>query len=404
MKDASWNDFPIFKNNPGLVYLDSAATSQKPQAVINAVSNFCETHNSNIHRGIYTLSHNATDLFEKTREKVAKFIGTKTASEIIFTSGTTESINLVARGYGNKHLEKGDIVVLSEMEHHSNIVPWLRLKEEKGIEVTFIPVDDEGILDYKNFDVNYSKVKLLAITHVSNVLGTINPISDIVNHFRKNGAVAKVLVDAAQSIPHLEINVKDLDCDFLAFSSHKMLGPSGVGVLWTKKEILESMDPLIFGSHMIKKVTKDKATWADIPDKFEAGTRNIEGVIGLGAAIDYLQSTGLANILKYEQLLTEYALDKFKTLKDVKLFGSKLSKNRLGVFSFAVGRIHPHDVSEILNRENICIRSGHHCTQPLMSCLGVMGTARASLYLYNTKNDIDKLVDGIELVEKTFKI
>ncbi len=396
-------DFPIFKIRPDLVYLDNSATSQKPKVVIDAVSNFYKSNNSNIHRGIYGLSQHATELFENTRKSIAEFIGTQTSQEIIFTSGTTESVNLVAVGYARKYLKEGDIIVLSEMEHHSNIVPWLMLRE-KGIQVVFIPINKEGELDYKNFKVDYKKIKLIALTHVSNVLGTINPIKEIVSFFKQNGSNAKVLVDAAQSIPHLKINVKDLDCDFLVFSSHKMLGPTGVGVLWAKRELLEKIDPLVFGSHMIERVTKEKATWTAIPDKFEAGTRNIEGVVGLGAAIDYLLNIGLETIEKYESSLTEYALSKFKNLEGIKLFGPTDSKNRLGVFSFAIGDIHPHDVAEILNRENIAVRSGHHCAQVLMDCLGVTATTRASLYFYNTESDIDKLIEGLVKVKEIFNI
>lgn len=397
-------DFPIFTNNPELIYLDSSATSQKPQRVIDAVSSFYEKNNSNIHRGIYDLSQTATDMFENTRKKVAGFIGASTEQEIIFTSSTTEAINLAAYGWARKFLKPGDIIVLSEMEHHSNIIPWMRLKEEKNIELVFIPINSEGRLDYKNLKIDFSKVKLIALTHVSNVLGTINPIAEIVSYFKDNGSDVKVLVDAAQSIPHLAIDVKKLDCDFLAFSSHKMLGPSGVGVLWAKKELLEQMDPLFVGSHMIKKVTKNSVTYADIPERFEPGTRNIEGVIGLGAAIDYLQNVGMDEIEKYEKELTEYALKIFAQQKDVTLFGPKTSENRICVFSFAVGNVHAHDTAEILNRSQIAIRSGHHCAQILMECLGVSGTIRASIYLYNTKEDIDKLFEGIKEVKKTFKI
>lgn len=397
-------DFPIFQNHPKLVYLDSSATSQKPQPVIDAVTKFYEFSNSNIHRGIYDLSQQATDMFENLRKKVADFIGASSEKEVIFTSSTTESINVVAEGFAKKFLKPGDIIVLSEMEHHSNIVPWMNLKNKIGIEVIFLPITSEGRLDYKKFSGDFSKVKLIALTHVSNVLGTINPIAEIVEYFKQNGSDAKVFIDAAQSIPHLAIDVKKLYCDFLAFSSHKMLGPSGVGVLFSKKELLEFMDPLFVGSHMIKKVTKDSVSYADIPEKFESGTRNIEGVIGLGAAIDYLQSIGMEEIEKYEKGLTEYALEMFAQQNAVTLFGPKTAENRIGVFSFAIGNVHPHDTAEILNRSHIAVRSGHHCAQPLMQCLGVSGTTRASLYIYNSKQDIDMLMQGIDLVNKTFKI
>ena len=422
------NDFPIFKNYPDLVYLDSAATSQKPQVVIDAVSQFYETNNSNIHRGIYDLSQSATEMFEDTRKKVADFIGAKDASEIVLTSGATEAFNLVAFGWAKKHLKKGDVVVLSEMEHHSNIVPWIQLKNEIGIELFYLPIDKEFRLDYKvsssssfwqakrvqklkkdagqagmtGFDIK--KIKLLSLTHASNVLGTLNPLGEIIPYFKKLNPEIKICIDVAQSIPHMPIDVSRLDCDFLAFSSHKMLGPSGVGVLYAKKNVLETMDPFVFGSMMIRQVTKEKATWAEVPDKFEPGTRNLEGVIGLGAAIDYLQKVGLENIQKYESELAKYTLEKFAQQKNITLFGPKKGENRVGVFSFAIGRVHPHDAAEILNRSHIAVRTGHHCAQVLMDVLGVSGTARASIYLYNTKDDIDRLFEGINEVKQVFNI
>ncbi|HSA83950.1 MAG TPA: SufS family cysteine desulfurase [Patescibacteria group bacterium] len=396
-------DFPIFKTYPELVYLDNSATSQKSQSVIEAVDTFYKNYNANIHRGIYDLSQTATDMFENVRKKVAHFINADSEKEIVFTASTTESINLVATGWAKKFLKKGDVVVLSEMEHHSNIIPWQRLRDEIGITLFFLPLTDDYRLDYQKFSGDFSKVKLLALTHVSNVLGTINPIEEIVAYFRENGSGVKVLLDIAQSIPHLSIDVKKFTCDFAAFSSHKMLGPSGVGVLYAKKEILEQMDPLLVGSHMIGRVTKEKVTYADIPERFESGTRNIEGVIGLGTAIDYLQQTGMKEIEKYEKEVTEYALEKFASVGKIKLFGPKISHNRIGVFSFAVGTVHAHDTAEILNRFHIAVRSGHHCAQVLMECLGISGTTRASIYLYNTKEDIDALIKGIEEVKDTFK-
>lgn len=400
-------DFPIFTKHSELVYLDSAASSQKPKQVIDAVTNVYETAYANIHRGIYDLSQEATRRYESTRQKVASFINAKDLSEIVFTSSTTEAINLVAYGWAQQHLKQGDIIVLSEMEHHSNIVPWLRLKEKIGIEIIYLPITKEYQLTYqsiteKSFDI--SRIKLVSLTHASNVLGTINPIKEIVAYFKKQGIQAKYLIDAAQSVPHVPVDVQDLDCDFLSFSSHKMFGPSGVGVLWAKKELLETMEPHLLGGHMIHKVTKEKATWAQAPDKFEGGTRNIEGVIGLGAAIDYLQAIGMQTIEKYEKDLTTYALEKIKQIEDMTLFGPTDAENRLGVFSFAIGAIHSHDVAEILNRDHIAIRSGHHCAQVLMQQLGVFGTARASLSLYNTKEDIDKLMAGIAKVKRTMKI
>ena len=400
-------DFPIFNTNPDLVYLDSAATSQKPQLVINSVKNFYEQHNANIHRGIYALSQDATERFESARRKVAEFIGAKDPREIIFTSNASEAINLVAYGWARKFLKKGDLIVTTEMEHHSNIVPWQRLKEEKGIEIVFLPIDENYRLNYKKLTdlaLDLKRIRLITFCHASNVLGTINPIKEILDFLKINNIQSKVLIDAAQSAPHMDINVHNLGCDFLAFSSHKMLGPSGVGILYAKAELLGEMDPLFVGSHMIKSVTKEKATWADIPDKFETGTRNLEGVSGLGTAIEYLQQIGMENIQKHDQELTDYVLTILKHFSDVKLYGPKNGEQRLGVFSFNIANIHAHDVAEILNRSHIAVRSGHHCAQTIMGRIHEPATVRASLYLYNTKEDIDKLAEGIEKVKKMFRI
>lgn len=403
------NDFPIFKTYPKLVYLDSAATSQKPQMVIDSVSEFYSSYNANIHRGIYDLSQIATEKFEDARKKVADFIGAKNASEIIFTSGATEAFNFVVFGYAKKFLKKDDIVILSEMEHHSNIVPWIRLKEEVGIKLVYLPITKNFRLDYKKVTSLINKndlmrIKMVSITHASNVLGAVNPVAEIISYFKKINPEIKVLLDAAQSIPHMRVNVTTLDCDFLVFSSHKLVGPSGVGVLYGKKELLDVMDPFIVGSHMINTVSKEKATWVDIPDKFEPGTRNLEGVIGLAAAIEYIQKIGFDTIETYEKQLVEYMFEKIATQKNITLYSPNDAKDRLGVFSFAIGDVHPHDVSEILNRSQIAVRAGHHCAQPLMKILGVSGTVRASIYLYNTKEDIDRLFEGIDEVKKIFKV
>lgn len=399
--------FPIFKTYPNLVYLDSAATSQKPDIVIDAVSNFYTSNNSNIHRGIYDLSDKATEAFESSRAKVANFIGAKDSSEIIFTANASEAINLVAYGFARKYLKKGDVIVTTEMEHHSNFVSWLRLRDEIGVRLVILPITKNYELDYKKIlstKTPKRKIKLVALTQASNVLGTVNNIAAISKFLRKNDINAKVLVDGAQAIPHLSVDVKKLGCDFYAFSSHKMLGPSSVGVLWSNKELLEEMDPLFVGSHMIETVTSKSATWAGLPDKFEVGTGRLESVVGLGAAIDYLTKLGMKNVESYEKDLTKYALSKLTKIKGVKIFGKTNIKDRLGVFSFAIGNVHPHDIGEILNRRHIAIRTGHHCAQPLMNYLGVYGTARASLYIYNTKSDVDKLVEGIMDVKKIFKI
>ena len=398
-------DFPIFKTYPDLVYLDSGATSQKPQSVIDTVSGFYTRKNANIHRGIYKLAELATETYENTRTQIAKFINAKSNREIIFTGNTNQSINLVAYGWAKKFLKTGDIIVLSEMEHHANIVPWLRLKEERGVEIIFLPLGNDYRLDYSSLRlIPTDKIKLIALTQASNVLGTINPISEIVSLIKKQGIQAKILIDAAQSIPHMPIDVQKLDIDFLAFSAHKMLGPAGVGVLWAKEDLLETMDPFFVGSNMIATVTKEKATWAEIPEKFETGTGNLEGVAGLSAAISYLENIGWENLISHELELTKYGLAKLKELPFIKLLGPAASENRLGIFSFSFAGAHPHDVAQILDSQNIAIRSGHHCAQVTMKALGVPATARASLYLYNTKEDIDKLVVGLKNVKKTLRI
>ncbi|KKR29745.1 MAG: Cysteine desulfurase [Candidatus Woesebacteria bacterium GW2011_GWA1_39_8] len=400
-------DFPIFVTYPKLVYLDSASTSQKPRAVIDAVTDFYTKYNSNVDRGIYDLSEKATAVFENSRAKVAKFIGAPHPEEIIFTANASEALNLVAYGYAKKFLKKGDTVVTTEMEHHSNFVPWLRLKDEIDINLVFLPINNNYDLDYEKtltFEISKNKIKIVCLTHASNVLGTVNPVAKIVKFLKKNDIAAKVLVDGAQAVPHLPVDVQKLGCDFYVFSSHKMLGPSGVGVLWAKKELLKHMDPLMVGSHMIATVSKKKATWAEIPAIFETGTGRLEAVAGLGAAIDYLTKLGMKNIETYEKTLTNYALQKLTKIAGVKIFGKTTPKDRLGVLSFAIGNVHPHDVGEILNRHHIAIRAGQHCAQPLMQVLGVNGTARASLYIYNTKADIDKLAEGIMEVKRIFNI
>lgn len=399
-------DFPIFKNNPDMVYLDSAATSQKPQAVIDAVNYFYTHCNSNVHRGLYSISEEATELYEKSREGIANFIGAGGSREIVFTANASEAINLVAHGWGRKNLSQGDIVVLTEMEHNSNIVPWIRLKKERGVKLYYLPINRDYRLDWKKmFDLGLAKkrIKLIALTHASNVLGSINPIAEIVSEIKRNKINAKVLVDGAQSIPHIPIDVRALGVDFFVISSHKMLGPSGVGALWAKLSLLEEMDPLMVGSHMIETVYKNRATWAPVPDRFEVGTGRLEGVVGFGEAVEYLNKLGMAKVAKYEEGLTGYALEKLSGVKGLKLFGSNKVKNRLGVFSFSYRGVHPHDVGELLNRGGVCVRVGHHCAQPLMRVLGVPATCRASTYIYNTRTDIDRLVEAFSEVKKVFK-
>jgi cysteine desulfurase/selenocysteine lyase len=397
-------DFSIFKTYPKMVYLDSAATSQKPLQVIKAVSDWYTKHNSNVHRGMYDLSVEATQVYEEARDKVAKFIGAKDSKEVIFTGNATEAINLVAWGWGKKFLRKGDIVVLSEMEHHSNIVPWMRLRDEIEIEIYFLRINEKYELDWSEMDkLLKNKIRLVAITGASNVLGTVNPIGQIIKWLIANKIKAKLLVDGAQLVPHVQVNVQKMGIDFLAFSGHKMLGPSGIGVLWARRELLEEMDPLIVGSHMINEVTSDKITWADLPDRFEAGTGRLEAVAGLGAAIDYLNKIGWKEIIEKEKLLNGYMVKLLKNIDGLKIYGKKDVRGRLGVWSFNIDGVHAHDVAEVLNRRHVCVRAGHHCAQPLMKVLGVPATVRASLYIYNDKNDIDRLIEGIMEVKKIFK-
>jgi cysteine desulfurase / selenocysteine lyase len=406
MKNNYKKDFPIFANRPKLIYLDSAATTQKPQIVIDAVTNFYTQYNSNVHRGVYDLSFEATEIYEGARQKIANFIGAKGRSEIIFTGNTTEAINLVALGYAKKNLTKGDIVVLSEMEHHSNIVPWINLKEELGIKIFYLTA--EGFkLNYETLlhsNLDFKKIKIISLTHASNVLGTINPLEEIIPLFKKKCINAKFLVDAAQSVAHIKVDVQKLGCDFLAFSAHKMYGPSGVGALWIKRELLEEMEPVFRGGHMIEEVTKEKVTFAPPPEKFEAGTGRLEAVAGFGAAVDYINSIGFKNIAKFDQALTEYGLKKLNAIKGIELYGSKDMKNKLPIFAFNVLGVHPHDVSEILNRAQICVRAGHHCAQILLQALGVSSSLRASFSIYNSTSDIDQLVKGLEEVKRIFKI
>lgn len=407
-------DFPIFKrkiNGRPLIYLDSASTSQKPQQVIDAVMSVYKYRNANIHRGIYTISEETTKLFEGARDKVAKFINAKDSSEIIFTHNTTEALNIVAYGLGQT-LKKGDTILISEMEHHSNIVPWQRVAKAKGAQLLFIPIDSNGELVLPNFK-QIKNLKIVSLAHVSNVLGIINPIQEIVKKVRSQKLEVTIIVDAAQSVPHMPVDVQRLGCDFLAFSGHKMLAPTGVGVLWGRKKILEKIEPLLVGSHMIREVTKKKSTWNDLPWKFEPGTAAIEAVIGLGVAIDYLNKIEMEEIRDRERKLTKYALEKLEDVEEISIYGPKpvydqytgiSGIERSGVISFNIEGVHSHDVAQILDGEGICIRSGHHCAMPLHQRLGIEASCRTSFYLYNDKEDIDKLIEGINKVKKIFKI
>jgi len=397
-------DFPIFKNNPGLVFLDSGASAQKPQVVIDKVSEVYEKYYANVHRGIYSLSEKASEEYENVRSKVVKFINADSERQIIFTKNTTESINLVAYTWGRQNIKEGDEILITEMEHHANMLPWRWLAKEKKAKVVYWPVNNKGRLDLSGLDkLLTTKTKLVAFTHMSNVLGTINPAKDIVKKV-KDKSKALVLVDGAQSVPHFPVDVADIGADFYVFSSHKMCGPAGVGVLHVKEEILESMDPFMYGGDMIANVTFKGAEWNEIPYKFEAGTPNIAGVIGFGAAIDYLQGIGMDRVFKHEEELVKIGLDKLLKVKGLNLFGPHDLKDRGAVFAFDLEGIHPHDSASIFDEQKICVRAGHHCTQPLHIKLGLPASLRASFYLYNIKEDFDKLIQGIKKVQEIFKI
>jgi cysteine desulfurase/selenocysteine lyase len=398
-------DFPILQRKIGrktLVYLDSASTSQKPKQVIDSVSHFYETSNANIHRGIYTISEEETVLFEGAREKVAAFINAKSPSEIVFTRNTTEALNIIAYGLG-KNIHKGDAILISEMEHHSNIVPWQRVAKERNAKLYYWKISDEGVL--LDEDVGrIQNLKIVSLSHVSNVLGTINPLEKIVRKIRSKKPGLTIVIDAAQSVPHMPVDVKRIDCDFLAFSGHKMLAPSGVGVLFGKEKLLTKMEPLLVGSHMISEVTMGDAVWADLPAKFEPGTAPIEAVVGLGSAIDYLNEVGMDIVRNHELRITDYALTRMAKIDRLTLYGPRDAKQRGGVIAFNVQGIHPHDVAQILSEDAICVRSGHHCAMPLHKKLEVEASVRASFYIYNDEADVDKLMGGIEKVKKTFKV
>ena len=397
-------EFPIFQREtkPGtaLVYLDSTATSQKPLAVIEAMDNYYRRSNANIHRGVHTLAEEATAMYEQARVKVAKFINAPSAHQIIYTRNTTESINLVAYSWARANLKPGDLVILTEMEHHSNLVPWQILQAERGIELDFIPVTEEGLLDLDAYRALLARrPKLISFTHMSNVLGTINPAAEIIRLAHEAGALT--LVDAAQSVPHLKVDVQALDADFLAFSAHKMCGPTGIGILYGKMELLEAMPPFLGGGDMIKEVKLRSYRPNSSPYKFEAGTPAIAEAVGLGAAVDYLSSLGMEAIAAHEHEITEYALERLEEVPGVKVFGPG-AQNKGGVAAFTLDGVHPHDVAQILDRDGIAVRAGHHCAQPLHERFGLPATSRASFYLYNTKEEVDLLVDGIYKVKELF--
>jgi cysteine desulfurase / selenocysteine lyase len=400
------NDFPIFKkkiNGKDLVYLDNASTTQKPYSVINSITDFYSNYNSNIHRAVYQLAEEATELYEQSRKKIANFINVR-PEEIIFTRNTTESINLIAHSWARSNLKKDDVIAITEIEHHSNIVPWQILCQEIGTRLEYVGIDESGFLDVEYLIelISSRKVKLVSISHMSNVLGTIVPIERIIKTAHQYDI--PVIVDGAQSVPHMPVDVKNLDCDFLVFSAHKMLGPTGVGVLYGKKEFLEKMKPFMGGGDMIKEVFKFHTNYNEVPYKFEAGTPNIADVVGFGAAVDYLEKIGMENIRKHEIYLTEYALESMQSLKYITIYGPMDSKFRGGVISFNIADIHPHDLATIMNDHGIAIRSGHHCAQVLMQRLDVPATSRASFYIYNTKEEIDKFVNAIKEAGRIFKI
>ena len=393
--------FPILDqevNGSPLVYLDSAATSQKPLAVIEAIEKYYKEYNSNVHRGVHTLGTRATDGYEGAREKVRKFINAKSTEEIIFTRGTTTALNTVAASYGRANLKPGDEIVITYMEHHSNIIPWQQVAKETGATLKYISLTEDHALSLEEVKSTItSNTKIVSIMQVSNVLGTINPVKEIAEIAHANGAV--MVVDGAQSTPHMKVDVQDLDCDFFAFSGHKMGGPTGIGALYGKKELLEKMEPIEFGGEMIDFVNLYESTWKELPWKFEGGTPIIAGAIGLGAAIDFLEEVGLDNIQAHEHKLAQYALDRLSQVDGITIYGPK---ERAGVVTFNIEDVHPHDVATVVDADGIAIRAGHHCAQPLMKYLNVFSTARASFYLYNTEEEVDKLVSSLIKTKEYF--
>ena len=396
--------FPILDqevNGQPLVYLDSAATSQKPAAVIEAIESYYRGYNSNVHRGVHTLGTKATDAYEGAREKVRKFINASSTEEIIFTRGTTTSLNTVAKSYGGANIKEGDEIVISYMEHHSNIIPWQQLAKEKGAVLKYIPLQEDGTISLDDVRATITDAtKIVSIMQVSNVLGVINPVKEIAKIAHEHQAI--MVVDGAQSTPHMKVDVRDLDCDFFALSGHKMVGPTGIGVLYGKKELLEKMEPIEFGGEMIDFVGLYESTWKELPWKFEAGTPIIAGAIGLGAAIDFLEGIGMDQIEQHEHKLAAYAIEKLSEVEGLTIYGTKDPEKRAGVVTFNINDVHPHDVATVLDADGIAVRAGHHCAQPLMKWLDVSSTARASFYLYNTEEEIDKLVSGLVKTKEYF--
>lgn len=403
MKDSQTikKDFPIFTNKK-ISYLDSGATTQKPTQVIDAINEFYKNHNANPHRGAYSLSIEATEIYESTRAKIAKFINAKHPEEIIFSKNASESLNLIAYSYGLDNLKNGDDVVLSIMEHHSNLVPWQYVTKKTGSNLKYMYINNEYEISKEEIESKITEnTKIVGITHVSNVLGTINNVKEIIKYAHKKGAI--VIVDASQSIPHMKIDVQDLNADFLVFSGHKMLAPLGIGVLYGKREILNQMNPFIMGGDMIEYVYEQETAYAPLPNKFEAGTQNVEGVIGLGAAIDYIENLGYENIEQIETKLVKYARSELSKLEFLDIYMTPNESNHSSVISFNIKGVHPHDVASILDSEGVCVRSGNHCAQPLLRYLGFDSTCRASFYIYNTQEDVDNLVKALIKAYDMFK-
>jgi len=402
--EAIRRQFPIFDrkvHGKPLIYLDSTATTQKPTAVLDALERYYRTFNANIHRGVYLIAEEATREYEDVRAKVARFLNAASHREIVFTRGTTESVNLVAHGWGRKFVGQGDVVLLTEMEHHSNLVPWQLLAQDRGATLRFIPIDDHGRLDLTNLDrLLEGPVRIVSLAHVSNVLGTINPVADVIR--RAHAVGARVMLDAAQSVPHMPVDVRALDCDFLALSGHKMLGPTGIGVLYGKREALESMNPFLGGGEMIREVRLEGSTWNDVPFRFEAGTMNIADTIAFGATIDYLEGIGMANVEAHGR---ELVLETFRVLgaiPGVTIYGPPVSEPRGAIVSFTVDDIHAHDVAAVLDRDGVAVRAGHHCAMPLHAKLGIAASTRASFHVYNSTSDIERLGDGIRKAKQLF--
>lgn len=398
------NDFPILfqeVNDEPLVYLDNAATSQKPKQVIDSLVHYYEHDNANVHRGVHTLAERATSSYEASREKVRNFINAKSTKEVLFTRGTTTAINWLSRSYGDANVSAGDEILISQMEHHSNIVTWQELAKRQQATLVYVDLTDEGELDIEDFKKKLSsKTKIVSLAHASNVLGVVNPIKELTKLVHEVGAV--MVVDGAQSAPHMIVDVQELDADFYAFSGHKMCGPTGIGVLYGKQNLLEEMEPIEFGGEMIDFVYHDHSTWTELPWKFEAGTPNIAGAIALGSAIDYLTEIGMDNIHQHEQELVEYVFPKLKAIEGLTIYGPQDPKKHTGVIAFNIDGVHPHDTSTALDMEGVAVRAGHHCVQPLLTYLGVQSTARASFYFYNTKKDADRLVEAIIATKEFF--